>query len=119
MGLILKGTHDTLSKGWGFLVKLPRDWKITALRTSIYKFFYQMLLPYISIYTIALGATATQLGMVNSIGMGAAGVLGPSPAGSLIGSAPKKFTWPESASWRFPICLTAWPRAGRLLSLPC
>jgi MFS family permease len=73
----LKRANDTLSKGLGFLVNLPRDWKITALRTSIYRFFYQMVLPYISIYTIALGATGTQLGMVNSIGMGAAGMLGP------------------------------------------
>ena len=69
--------YSTLSKGLGFLENLPRDWKITALRTSIYKFFYQMILPYISIYTIALGASATQLGLVNSIGMGAAGILGP------------------------------------------
>lgn len=71
------GAYGTLSKGVGFLENLPRDWKITALRTSIYRFFYQMLLPYVSIYTIALGATGTQLGMVNGIGMGAAGALGP------------------------------------------
>jgi MFS family permease len=36
-----------------------------------------MVLPYLSIYTVALGATGTQLGMVNSIGMGAAAMLSP------------------------------------------
>ncbi len=41
------------------------------------RFFYQMVLPYLSIYTMALGATGTQLGVVNSIGMSAAAVLSP------------------------------------------
>jgi MFS family permease len=36
-----------------------------------------MVFPYLSIYTLALGASGTQLGLVNSIGMGTAGVLGP------------------------------------------
>ncbi len=36
-----------------------------------------MVLPYLSIYTLALGASGQQLGMVNSIGMGVAGLLGP------------------------------------------
>lgn len=36
-----------------------------------------MTLPYLSIYTVALGANKTQVGMVNSIGMGAAGLLSP------------------------------------------
>ncbi|GAI06167.1 unnamed protein product, partial [marine sediment metagenome] len=36
-----------------------------------------MVLPYMSVYTMALGATGTQLGMVNSIGMGVAGLVGP------------------------------------------
>jgi hypothetical protein len=96
------GAYGTLSKGVGFLENLPRDWKITALRTSIYRFFYQMLLPYVSIYTIALGATGTQLGMVNGIGL-----------------APRKFTLPVLACWLFPIFSTVWPRVGLLLSLRC
>lgn len=77
--MIYRNALDALGRAIGFMDRLPRDWKITALRSSIYRFFYQMLLPYISIYTIALGATATQLGMVNSIGIGAAGLLGPLP----------------------------------------
>jgi MFS family permease len=36
-----------------------------------------MVLPYISIYTMALGASGTQLGIVNSIGMGASAILSP------------------------------------------
>ena len=39
---------------------------------------YQMVYPYQSIYIIALGATATQLGAINSAGMVAAALLGPS-----------------------------------------
>ena len=60
-----------------FFRELHRDWKITALRTSIDRLLYQMVLPYLSIYTLALGATHTQLGMVNCIGMAAAGLISP------------------------------------------
>ena len=38
------------------------------------RFTYQMVFPYISVYIIALGATGTQLGIVNSIVMGVAGL---------------------------------------------
>ncbi len=65
------------SKGIGFLRRQPRDWKVTAARTSIFRFFYQMLLPYLSIYTLALGATGFQLGIVNSIGMAVAAFFSP------------------------------------------
>ena len=66
-----------LSMWTGFLTRQPRDWILSAARISIFRFFYQMVLPYLSIYTLALGASGTQLGMVNSIGMVAAGFLGP------------------------------------------
>jgi MFS family permease len=36
-----------------------------------------MVLPYMSVYTRALGATGTQLGVVNSVGMGTGGLVGP------------------------------------------
>jgi MFS family permease len=61
----------------GFVAKQPQAWIITAARTSIFRLFYQMVLPYLSIYTLALGASGQQLGMVNSIGIGVAGLLGP------------------------------------------
>lgn len=60
-----------------FLNKLPFEWKITAIRSSIFRFLYQMVFPYLSIYALALGATGTQLGIINSVGMGAAGLIGP------------------------------------------
>ncbi len=66
-----------ISKGLGFLSRQQRDWKVTAARSSIHRLFYQMVLPYLSIYTVALGATGTQLGIVNSVGMGAAAMLSP------------------------------------------
>lgn len=67
----------TISGVVDFSKRLPHDWKVTAIRTSINRLFYQMLLPYLSIYTLALGATGTQLGIVNSIGMAVAGLLAP------------------------------------------
>ena len=68
---------DMLIKGIGFIKRQPRNWKITVGRSSLARFVYQMVLPYQSIYTISLGATATQLGIVNSAGMGIAGLMSP------------------------------------------
>ncbi|MFC2003536.1 MFS transporter [Chloroflexota bacterium] len=68
---------NTVTDGIGFLERQPRDWKVTAIRTSIFRLFYQMILPYLSIYILFLGATGTQLGLVNSIGMAVAGLLAP------------------------------------------
>jgi len=72
-----QATLAAISKGLGFLNRQQRDWKVTAARSSTHRFFYQMVLPYLSIYTMALGATGTQLGIVNSIGMGGAAMLSP------------------------------------------
>ena len=66
-----------ISKGVAFLGRQLRDWKVTVARTSLSRFVYQMIFPYQSVYTVALGATATQLGIVNSAGMGVAGLLSP------------------------------------------
>lgn len=60
-----------------FFGRLPRDWIVTASRTSIFRLFYQMLIPYLSIYVLGLGATGTDLGLVNSAGMLAAAILCP------------------------------------------
>ena len=65
------------SKGIVFLKRQQRDWKITVIRTSLDKAAYQIVFPYLSIYIVALGATATQLGIVNSLGMMAAGLFAP------------------------------------------
>jgi MFS family permease len=61
----------------GFLRRQHRDWVVTVIRTSLDRLAYQMVFPYLSVYIIALGATATQLGLVNSAGMLAAGLAGP------------------------------------------
>ena len=70
-------TVKAISKGIGFIRRQPRDWKITVGRSSTDRFLYQLVFPYISIYTVALGANATQLGLVTSAGMGIAGLLSP------------------------------------------
>lgn len=64
---------DFLSNGISFLKRQERDWKVTVLRTSLDKLAYQMVFPYLSVYIVALGATGTQLGIVNSMGMLIAG----------------------------------------------
>jgi MFS family permease len=72
-----KPAVGAISKGIGFIDRQPRDWKITVARSSLARFVNQMIFPYQSVYTVALGATATQLGVVNSVGMCVAGVLSP------------------------------------------
>jgi MFS family permease len=39
-------------------------------------FLYRLVLPYLAIYAMALGATGTQLGIINSVGMGVAAISG-------------------------------------------
>jgi len=60
-----------------FLRRQQRDWNVTVVRTSLDRLAYQMVFPYLSIYIVALGATATQLGLVNSLGMAVGGLAGP------------------------------------------
>ena len=79
-----------ISKGFTFLHRQERDWKVTVARTALHKLVYQMVFPYLSIYIVALGATATQLGFVNSLGMIAAGLVSPLTGWFLDRSGPKK-----------------------------
>jgi len=60
-----------------FIRRQPNQWILTAVRSSIALFLYSMVAPYLSIYTRGLGATATQLGAVNSVGMAVAGFVAP------------------------------------------
>jgi MFS family permease len=72
--------HPQLSplvRGIAFMQRQQRDWRVTVARTSLDKFLYQMIFPYISIYIVALGASASQLGMVISTGMIIAGFVSP------------------------------------------
>ena len=50
---------------------------MTVTRTSIDRLAYQIVFPYLSLYILSLGASATQLGMVLSVGMFLAGLAGP------------------------------------------
>jgi len=73
----LKTRTLTFGKWISFLGRQARDWRVTVARTSLDRLAYQMVFPYLSIYILALGATATQLGLVISLGMMLAGFLSP------------------------------------------
>jgi MFS transporter, ACDE family, multidrug resistance protein len=79
-----------LGRGVYFLKRQERDWKVTVLRTSLDKLAYQMVFPYLSIYIVALGATGTELGFVNSIGMIIAGFFSPFTGWLIDRIGPKK-----------------------------
>jgi MFS family permease len=83
-------TAGLVGDGFAFLKRQQRDWKVTVVRTSLDKFAYQMVFPYLSVYIVALGATGTQLGIVNSIGMIIAGLCGPLAGGLIDRTGPKK-----------------------------
>ena len=46
-----------------------KDWRVTVVRTSLERLGYKMILPYLTLYIILLGATKTQYGLVNSFGI--------------------------------------------------
>lgn len=85
-----KSTPGFLSNGISFLKRQQRDWKVTVARTSMDKLAYQMVFPYLSVYIVTLGASATQLGIVNSIGMMIAGLFGPFTGWFIDRIGPKK-----------------------------
>lgn len=78
------------SRATAFARRLPRDWVVTASRTSIFRFFYQMVLPYLSIYTLGLGARGSDLGLVNAAGLAAAALLAPFTGTLIDRLGPKK-----------------------------
>ena len=121
---------SVLSKATLFLKNQQRDWKITVIRTSFDKLAYQMVFPYLSIYIVALGATVTQLGIVNSLGMIAAGVIGPFTGWFIDRTGPKKiylfgigllavsyFTYAVAQSWLVTILAMAGYWMGSSVSL--
>src|SRR3989304_265145 len=77
MAQVIRPRSNFLLDGISFVRRQHRDWKVTVVRTSLDRFAYQAVFPYLSIYIIALGATATQLGLLNSLGMIVAGVFSP------------------------------------------
>jgi MFS family permease len=64
---------------------------ITVIRPSLEKFSYQTIYPYLSVYVVALGATAKELGLVNSIGMIVSGIAAPLVGVYVDRTGPKRF----------------------------
>lgn len=79
-----------LPKAATFLRRQQKDWKITVIRTALDRLAYQAVFPYLSVYIVALGATVTQLGLVNSIGMIIAGIVAPLTGWFIDRSGPKR-----------------------------
>ena len=67
----------SVASGISFVRRQPRQWMVSALRSSLAMFLYNLVAPYLSVYTLELGASATQLGLVNSVGMATAGLVAP------------------------------------------
>ena len=87
----MKRPADSLRQGLHFIKRQKRDWKVTVARTSLDRLAYQIVFPYLSIYIVALGATVTQLGFVNSLGMAVAGLVGPFTGWFIDRNGPKRF----------------------------
>lgn len=90
MGVPVNSRGLLPSKAVVFLKRQQWDWKITVTRTSLDRFAYQIVFPYLSLYIVALGATATELGFVNGLGMMAAGIISPLTGWFIDRSGPKK-----------------------------
>ncbi len=79
-----------VSSATSFIGRQPRDWRVTVARTSLERLAYQTVFPYLSIYIVALGATKTDLGLLNSIGMVIAGIVAPFCGWLIDKTGPKK-----------------------------
>ncbi|MBR2990413.1 MAG: MFS transporter [Solobacterium sp.] len=66
------------------------DWRITVVRTSLERLGYKMILPYLTLYIVLLGATKTQYGLINSLGMVMGGILAPAIGSIIDRNGPKK-----------------------------
>jgi len=86
----VKAPTLSFSKWVSFLERQARDWKVTVMRTALDRLAYQMVFPYLSIYILALGASATQLGFVISLGMLLAGFVSPFTGWYIDRIGPKK-----------------------------
>lgn len=67
-----------------------KPWKITVVRTSLERLGYKLILPYLSLFIILLGANKTQLGLVTSAGLICAGLLAPLLGQNIDRHGPKK-----------------------------
>ncbi len=85
-----KQSNNILLSIPSFWKRQQTDWKVTVIRTSMERFGYQMIYPYLSIFIVALGATKANLGLITSIGMIFAGLLGPFTGQLIDKKGPKK-----------------------------
>ncbi len=67
-----------------------KDWRVTVIRTSLERFGYKMVLPYLSLFIILLGATKAQLGLITSMGMVFTALVGPLLGNAIDRNGPKK-----------------------------
>lgn len=75
---------------WAFWKAQKPAWRVTVVRTSLERFGYKLVLPYLSLYVILMGATKTQLGLVTSLGLITAGLIGPWLGQQIDRHGPKK-----------------------------
>ena len=73
-----------------FWMKQRKAWRITVYRTSMERLAYKMILPYLSLFIILLGATKTQYGYITSAGLIVGGIMGPFVGQSIDRFGPKK-----------------------------
>jgi len=75
---LAQGIRNGLSKARSFVARQQGPFKVNLVRASIQNFLTSLTTQYQPIYTIALGASALQLGVVNGIGgLAAAGISAP------------------------------------------
>ena len=67
-----------------------KSWKVTVIRTSLERLGYKLILPYLSLFIILLGANKTQLGLITSAGLICAGLLAPFLGQNIDRHGPKK-----------------------------
>ncbi len=75
-----------------------KAWKVTVIRTSLERLGYKLVLPYLTLYIILLGANKTQIGLVTSAGLLIAAFLSPVLGQYIDRNGPKKM-------YMFGICV--------------
>ncbi len=75
-----------------------KAWKVTVIRTSLERLGYKMVLPYLTLYIILLGANKAQIGLVTSAGLLIAAFLSPILGQYIDSHGPKKM-------YMFGICV--------------
>lgn len=74
---MVEATVELAGRAASFIKSRPHDFKVVVVRQGLQQFLYQLTYPYQSIYTVALGASPVELGLVNSVGMGVGAAVSP------------------------------------------